>query len=33
MQGISGAKRHCPQLVIEFDLDMSSDPNTEKKIL
>lgn len=28
MQGISGASRHCPALVMEFDLAMLSDPNT-----
>lgn len=32
MQGIRGAKRHWPQLVIEFDLDMSKDPKTEKEL-
>lgn len=29
MHGIRGASRHCPALVMEFDLAMLRDPNTE----
>lgn len=28
MHGISGANLHCPAFVIEFDRDMSKEPNT-----
>ncbi len=30
MQRMSGARRHCPMLVIELERDMSSEPNTAR---
>lgn len=32
MQRIKGAKRHCPVLVIELDLDMSRELNTANSL-
>lgn len=33
MHGINGARRHCPELVIEFERDMSREPKTEINLI